>query len=51
VPVCPISTRRAKRKKAVDLLIAVCGADGQVGMRAVLDRLGIGDQHDAHAMI
>src|ERR1035441_1713470 len=38
-----------ERKKAVDLLIAVRGAAGEVNMYAVLDRLGIGDRHEAHA--
>ena len=37
------------REKAVDLLIAVRGAAGGVEMHAVLDRLGIGDRHEAHA--
>jgi hypothetical protein len=42
-PACP------ERQKAVDLLVAVCGAGGQVEMHAVLDRLGIGDRHEAYA--
>jgi hypothetical protein len=47
-PVWPISTRRApEREEAVDLLIAVRGAAGEVKMYAVLDRLGIGDRHVA----
>jgi hypothetical protein len=35
--------------KAVDLLVAVSGAGGEVKMYAVRDRLGIGDRHEAHA--
>ncbi len=42
-PACP------KRKEAVDLLIAVRGAGGEVKMHAVLDRLGVGDRHETHA--
>ena len=38
-----------ERKKAVNLLIAVRGAAGEVKMQAVLDRLGVGDWHEAHA--
>ena len=49
-PVWPMSARRGpEREKAVDLLIAVRGAAGEVKMHAVLDRLGIGDRHEAHA--
>jgi hypothetical protein len=48
-PVCPMPARRPERKKAVDLLIAVRGAAGEVKMHAVLDHLGIGDRHEAHA--
>ena len=49
-PVCPMSTRlRPEREEAVDLLIAVRGAAGEIEMQAVLDRLGIGDRHEAHA--
>ena len=40
---------RPERKKAVDLLVAVRGAGGQVEKHAVLDRLGIGDRHEADA--
>ena len=40
---------RPERKKAVDLLIAIGGAGGEVNMHAILDRLGIGDRHEAHA--
>jgi hypothetical protein len=40
---------RPERQKAVDLLIAVRGAAGEVKMYAVLDRPGIGDRHEAHA--
>src|SRR5690349_3653616 len=47
-PVCPMSTR-PERDEAVDLLVAVRGAAGQVEMHAVLDRLRIGDGHEAHA--
>jgi len=39
----------ASPAKAVDLLIAVRGAADEVEMHAVLDRLGIGDRHEAHA--
>jgi hypothetical protein len=49
-PVWPMSTpARPERKKAVNLLIAVRGAAGEVEVHAVLDRLGIGDRHEAHA--
>jgi hypothetical protein len=48
-PVCPMSTRRPERQKAVNLLIAAPGAAGRVKMHAVLDRLGLGDRHEAHA--
>jgi hypothetical protein len=44
-----MSTRRPERQKTVNLLIAVRGAAGQVKMHAVLDRLGLGDRHEAHA--
>ena len=40
---------RPEREKAVNFLIAVRGAAGEVKMHAVLDRLGIGDRHEAHA--
>ena len=36
-------------QEAADLLIAVRGAAGEVKMHAVLDRLGVGDRHEAHA--
>ena len=39
-----VDPARPERKKAVNLLIAVRGAAGQVKMHAVLDRLGIGDR-------
>ena len=42
-PACP------EGKKAVDLLIAGRGAAGEVEVHAVLDRLGVGDRHEAHA--
>jgi arsenate reductase len=42
-PACP------EFEKAVDLLIAVRGAAGEVKMHAVLDYLLIGDRHEAHA--
>ena len=49
-PVWPMPARRGpEREKAVDLLIAVRGAAGEVKMHAVLDRLGIGGRHEAHA--
>ena len=40
---------RPEREKAVDLLIAVCGAAGEIEMQAVLNRLGLGDRHETHA--
>ena len=41
--VWPMSTwRGSERQEAVNLLIAVRGAAGEVKMHAVLDRLGIG---------
>ena len=40
---------RPGREEAVDLLVAVRGAAGVVKMHAVLDRLGVGDRHEAHA--
>ena len=40
---------RPERKKAANLLIAARGAAGEVEVDAVLDRLGIGDRHEAHA--
>ena len=44
-----VDSARSERKKAVNFLIAVHGAAGEVKMHAVLDRLGIGDRHEAHA--
>jgi hypothetical protein len=41
--------RAPERKQAVNLLIAIRGAAGEVKMYAVLDRLGIGDRHEALA--
>jgi len=38
-----------ERKEAVNLLMAVRGAAGEVKVHAVLDRLGVGDRHEAHA--
>src|SRR6478752_9440955 len=38
---------RPEREKAVDLPIAVRGAAGEIEMQAVLNRLGIGDRHEA----
>jgi len=40
---------RPEREKAVNLLIAIGGAGGEVKMHAILDSLGIGDRHKAHA--
>ena len=40
---------RPERKKAAGLLIAVRDAASEVRMHAVLDRLGVGDRHEAHA--
>jgi hypothetical protein len=40
---------RPERNKAANLLIAVRGAAGEVKMHPVLDRLGVGDRHEAHA--
>jgi hypothetical protein len=37
----------SEREKAINLLIAVLGAACQVDMNAVLDRLWIGDRHEA----
>src|SRR5215470_5610126 len=42
-PACP------ERKKTVDLLETVCRVAGQVEVHTVLDRLGIGDRHEADA--
>ena len=44
-----VDPARPERKKAVNLLIAVRGAAGEVKMHPVLDRLGIGDRHETHA--
>jgi hypothetical protein len=44
-----VDPARPERKKASNLLIAVRCAAGEVEMDAVLDRLGIGDRHEAHA--
>ena len=44
-----VDPARPEREKAVDLLVAIRGATGQVEMHAVLDRLRIGDGHEAHA--
>ena len=49
-PAWPMPPRRAPSpKEAAGLLIAVRGAAGEVKMDAVLDRLGVGDRHEAHA--
>jgi hypothetical protein len=45
----PRDPARPERQQAVNLLIAVRGAAGEVKMHSVLDRLGIGDRHEAHA--
>ena len=42
-------TRRAQREKPLNLLFAIVRAASQVGVQAVLDRLRIGDRHEAHA--
>src|SRR5436305_4514615 len=42
-PACP------EREEAVYLLIAVRGTAGEVEVDSVLDRLGTGDRHEAHA--
>jgi hypothetical protein len=44
-----VDPARPERKKALNLLIAIRGAAGEVKMYAVLDRLGVGDRHEAHA--
>ena len=44
-----IDPARPEREKPVDLPVAVRGAAGEVKMYTVLDRLGIGDRHEAHA--
>ena len=43
-----VGPARPERKEAVDLVIVVRGAAGEVKMYAVLDRLGVGDRHEAH---
>ena len=40
--------RAPERKNAVDLLIAVRGATGEVKMHPVLDLSRVGDRHEAH---
>jgi hypothetical protein len=45
-PVCPA---RPERQQAINLLIVVHGTAGEVKMHSVLDRLGIGNRHEAHA--
>ena len=44
-----IDPARPEREKPVDLPVAVRGAAGEVKMYTVLDRLGIGNRHEAHA--
>jgi hypothetical protein len=44
-----MSTRCPERKKAANLLIGIRGAGGEVQVPAVLDRLGVGDRHEADA--
>src|SRR5262249_11566983 len=44
-----VGPARPEREQAVDLLVAVGGAAGEVKMHAVLDRLGIGHGHEADA--
>src|SRR5208282_1783035 len=44
-----VGAARSEREEAVNLLIAVRGAAGEVKMHAVLDRLGVGDRHEADA--
>lgn len=44
-----VDSTRPEREEAVDLLIAVRGAAGEVQMHAVLNRLGVGDRHEADA--
>ncbi len=41
--------RAPSAASAVNLLIAIRGAAGEIEMHAVLDNLGIGDRHEAHA--
>src|SRR5262245_28111723 len=38
-----------ERDEALDLLMTVCGTAGQIKMHPVLDRLRIGDRHEADA--
>jgi hypothetical protein len=44
-----VDAARPEREQSLDLLVAVFGAAGQVEVQAVLDRLGIGDRHEAQA--
>ena len=44
-----VDPARPEGQEAVNLLIAVRGAAGEVEMHAVLDRLGVGDRHEADA--
>src|SRR5260370_6051568 len=44
-----VDPARPEREKAINLLVAVRGAAGEVEMHAVLDRLGLGDRLAAHA--
>jgi hypothetical protein len=44
-----VDPARPERQQAVNLLIAIGGAGGDVQVHAVLDGLGIGDRHEAHA--
>src|SRR5215469_10490715 len=44
-----VDPARPECKKTVNLLKTVCRAAGQVEMHTVLDRLGIGDRHEADA--
>src|SRR5437016_2646956 len=44
-----VDPARPQRKKAINLLIAVRSAAGEVKVHTVLDSLGLGDRHEAHA--
>jgi hypothetical protein len=44
-----IDPARPEREKPVNLLIAVGGAGGEIKVHTVLDRLGIGNRHQADA--
>src|SRR6266550_3358651 len=44
-----VDPARPEREQAVNLLITVRGAAGEVKVHTVLDCLGIGDRHEAHA--